>query len=167
MKKASLLACCLFLFPLIGTPPYVPKSRLTSLTRPEDRMEPSPNLRSRLRDSGALYAAGRYHDAATTFGTLAADALSAHDFDIAARATGNLGGCFFAPHQYQAALNAFLRARQLAESIGDRSETPVLDANISSLYSEMGEFDASAKWLEDTTLSGCGSAAGKCCRVPD
>jgi CHAT domain-containing protein/tetratricopeptide (TPR) repeat protein len=63
---------------------------------------------------------------------------------------GNHGGCLFALHQYQSALSQFLEARRLAQAAGDSSEIAVLDANIASLYSEMGELDAAVHWLEES-----------------
>ncbi len=38
----------------------------------------------------------------------------------------------------------------MAESIGDTSEVAVLDANLASLYSEMGDLDDAARRIEDT-----------------
>ena len=141
------MGCCLFLIPLIGTVPPVP--RVTEKSSPAIQPHDGPpwSFQSRLRGYGAWYAAGRYHDAVEGFGSLASDALAARDYDMAARATGDVGGCLFALHQYQAAVSAFLEARRLAESIGDHSEMAVLDANIASLYSEMGELDAAVRWM--------------------
>src|ERR1019366_7786395 len=41
----------------------------------------------------------------------------------------------------------FLEAHRLAERAGDASYTAVLDFNIASLYSEMGELEAAAQWI--------------------
>ncbi len=54
----------------------------------------------------------------------------------------------FALHQYQPALQAFFEARRLAKSSGDRSAIAAFDTNIASLYTEMGDLDSAAKWIE-------------------
>ena len=95
-----------------------------------------------------MFGNGRYGDAANYFESLRQAALAKREDDLAARATGNLGGCQFALHQYQTALRTFLEAHRLADQAGDASYTAVLDVNIASLYSEMGELEAAAQWIE-------------------
>ncbi len=70
----------------------------------------------------------------------------AHLDDLAARAAGNIGGCEFALHRYRSALHTFVDAVHAAERAGDHSAAAVFNANIASLYSEMGELDAAAEW---------------------
>jgi CHAT domain-containing protein len=101
-----------------------------------------------LRQAASIYGPGRYGDAANHFESLRRAALAVRDDYIAARATGNLGGCQFALHQYQPALRSFLEAHRLARQAGDASYTAVLDVNIASLYAEMGELEAAAQWIE-------------------
>ncbi|HWB83388.1 MAG TPA: CHAT domain-containing protein [Bryobacteraceae bacterium] len=148
MKTAKLLACCLLILPLAGS---VSKSDLRTVARlhavvPESSVPvPIPVL---MREGGALYRAGRYADAAAKFEAAHHSALASANGKLAARALSNVGGCEFATHQYQAALKTFLEARRMAEAAGDRSTAAGLDANISSLYSEMGAYDAAAEWME-------------------
>jgi tetratricopeptide (TPR) repeat protein len=68
----------------------------------------------------------------------------------AARALGNAGACQLALHQYRPALRSFLEAHRQAEAVNDSSAAAVLDFNIASLYSEMGELDAAAEWIQGT-----------------
>jgi CHAT domain-containing protein len=103
---------------------------------------------ARLRPGAEAFGAGQYGDAANRFESLRQAALAARDDGLAARATGNLGACQFALHQYQPALRTFLEAHRLAEQAGDASYTAVLDVNIASLYSEMWELEAAAQWIE-------------------
>jgi CHAT domain-containing protein len=103
-----------------------------------------------LREGGELFRAGRYREAQDKFESLRQTAQRTHVDDLAARATGNVGGCQLALHQYQPALRSFLEARRLAESAGDTSAAAASDANIASLYSAMGELDAAAQWMEGT-----------------
>ncbi len=103
---------------------------------------------ARLRQGAGIFGAGRIGDAESYFESLRREALAAGEDDVAARATGNVGGCQFALHQYQPALRSFLEAHRLADQAGDASYTAVLDVNIASLYSEMGELEAAAQWIE-------------------
>jgi CHAT domain-containing protein/tetratricopeptide (TPR) repeat protein len=101
-----------------------------------------------LGQGAAAFGAGQYGDAANRFESLRQAALAVGEDDLAARATGNLGGCQFVLYQYQPALRSFLEAQRLADRAGDSSYTAVLDVNIASLYSEMGELEAAAQWIE-------------------
>ena len=68
----------------------------------------------------------------------------------AARALGNIGACRFALHRYRPALDSFLEAHHEAEAVNDRSGAAGLEVNIASLYTELGELDAAAEWIQDT-----------------
>ena len=68
----------------------------------------------------------------------------------AARALGNVGACQFALHRYRPALQSFLEAYHQAEAVNDRSAAAGLDVNIASLYTELGELDAAAEWIQGT-----------------
>jgi CHAT domain-containing protein len=103
---------------------------------------------AQLRQAAEIYGHGQYGDAADHFESLRRAALAVRDDYLAARATGNLGACQFALRQYQPALRSFLEAHRVAEQAGDASYTAVLDNNIASLYSEMGELEAAAQWIE-------------------
>lgn len=105
-------------------------------------------LESMLRQGRELFAAGRYSDAIQHFQVLEIAALAAGQPDLAARAAGNIGGCRFALRQYQPALHSFLEARRQAEAAGDTSAAAAFNANIASLYSEMGNFDAASQWIQ-------------------
>ena len=101
-----------------------------------------------MKDGSALFTAGRYADAIGTF-EKARDAARAGKLpNIAARALGNIGGCQFALHQYQPALHSFIDAVHAAEEAQDLSAAAIFNANIASLYSEMGDFDNAAEWTE-------------------
>ena len=49
-------------------------------------------------------------------------------------------------HQYREAVEVFAEAQRLAEASGDASAAGVIDANLSSIYEQMGEFDAAAAY---------------------
>jgi CHAT domain-containing protein/tetratricopeptide (TPR) repeat protein len=158
LKTAALLACCLLLFPLVGTVRRsVPNARgQTLVPAPEvsARQEYFQDLLQKGRNS---YAAGQYIEAGNFFEALRHAALPAREFRLAARATGNLGGCQFALHQYQPALASFLEARRLAALAGDTSAIAAFDANIASLYSETGELESAAQLMQGSLARMSGS----------
>jgi CHAT domain-containing protein/Tfp pilus assembly protein PilF len=151
LKTAKVAACCLLVFSLVGTARRpVLRRGAKPLLLTEDRSARRASLLAQLRQAADIYGPGQYGDAANHFESLRRAALAARDDYIAARATGNLGGCQFALHQYQPALRSFLEAHRLADQAGDASYTAVLDVNIASLYSEMGELEAAAQWIKGT-----------------
>lgn len=107
-----------------------------------------PPLRARLAETLALFRAERYAEAERQSQKLIDDAFRAHDLRTAARATGNVGAMRFALHQYRGALSAFLEARRLAIAERDSSEIAAIDANLASLYMEMGDLDEAARRIE-------------------
>jgi tetratricopeptide (TPR) repeat protein len=101
-----------------------------------------------LRRGGAVFDARRYLEAGAVFQQGYESAKARGWGDLAARFLGNLGGCRFALHQYEAALEAFTSARGLAEAAGDPSAAGAMDANISSVYEQMGELEAAVTWAQ-------------------
>jgi CHAT domain-containing protein len=93
----------------------------------------------------ALYRAGRFDPAAETYQAVFEKAQASFP-DLAARALGNLGAIAFGSHQYKKALNFFEHARQVSESAGDATLVALFDADIASLYFEMGDVDTAAAW---------------------
>ena len=151
MKTARVLACCLLVFLLVGTAPRsTPHSRAQSLPLSRERSERRALLLALLHEGGSLFRMGQYSDARSRYEGIRQRALAMGEEDLAARATGNRGGCEFALHQYQPALRSFLEAYRQADRIGDTSAVAAFDANIASLYSEMGEWEAAAQWMQGT-----------------
>jgi CHAT domain-containing protein len=99
----------------------------------------------------ALYKAGRYSEAAKEFDQVAVAARE-RDPKASAHALGLVGAMQFAMHQYRPALNSLLSARSTAESAGDASEVAILDVNLASLCTEMGDLDEAAHWIQGTLL---------------
>lgn len=60
----------------------------------------------------------------------------------------NLGGARIARFRYRAALEALSRARDLAESIGDREDAAAAALNLSSLYLEMSDAESALHYAE-------------------
>jgi tetratricopeptide (TPR) repeat protein len=101
-------------------------------------------------EASRLFQAGRYQEALQRFEAARMMAVKALMPREAARARGNIGACQFALHQYRPALQSFLEAHRQAEAVNDRSAAAGLDANIASLYTELGELDAAAEWIQGT-----------------
>jgi CHAT domain-containing protein/tetratricopeptide (TPR) repeat protein len=149
LKKARILACCLLAVSLVGgARKSTPNPRASTLLPSEQRARRIASLRRRLREGGDLFRSGQYGEAAQIFESVFRTAQILSLSDVAGRALGDWGGCQYAVHQYQAALRSFLNARRLSEAGGDPGSAAVWDADIASLYSEMGELDAAAQWIE-------------------
>ena len=151
MKTAKVLACCLLVFPLVGTaPPSVPNSRAKTLPSAGEAKATRAYLLAQLKEGAELFHADRYSEAAQWFESLKKAALEAHVDDLAARAVGNIGGTQFALHQYQPALHSYLEAQRLATAANDPTSAAVFAVNIASLYAEVGAFDTAAQWTQGT-----------------
>jgi len=152
LKAIKVLVGCAVVFPLVGTA-WIP---LRTAIRTSVPSEQAQSRRTRivaiLREGGDSFRVNRYADALRIFEKARDAAQTDHLDDLAARALGNIGSCQFAVHQYRAALRSFVDAAHAAERVGDRNILALLNANIASLYAEMGELNAAAEWTE-TSLS--------------
>lgn len=136
------MVCCLLALTLVG-------SARRSLPHPtESQRATTVSLHASLHEGHVLFRAGRYQEAATRFQSVWEAAQSQHIQDLSGRALGNLGACRFALHQYQAALRMFLEARRRSEAAQDAGAVGAMDANIASVYVQMGEYGAAAEWVE-------------------
>jgi len=121
---------------------FVPPPRTPPLATPSQKTVRRDLLTAQLKQSAKLFRTGDFHDAVTLSQQGYREALSSGELRIAARFLGNLGGCQFAIHQYREALQSYLEARKLAESVRDNATAGQLDFNISSLYFHLGQMDA-------------------------
>ncbi|HLK68707.1 MAG TPA: CHAT domain-containing tetratricopeptide repeat protein [Bryobacteraceae bacterium] len=112
-----------------------------------------------MKEGGGFFVQGRYSVARERFAAAHQLAIASSRNDLAGRAMSNIGGCQYALHSYQPALHSFLDARRLADAEADANTVAVLDANIASLYAQMGEVDAAVQWLQGT-LTQIGSKTG-------
>jgi CHAT domain-containing protein/tetratricopeptide (TPR) repeat protein len=146
--KAKLVAFCLLAIALTG-PGFRSVSKLRAQPRADLKKESSDRLwRVALLDGNNLYAAGRYADAAKTFDEISGRAALSHNLRISASARADVGAVQFTTYQYRAALASFLSARHLAEASGDAATLAMIDANLASLYTEMGDYDEAARWMQ-------------------
>jgi CHAT domain-containing protein/tetratricopeptide (TPR) repeat protein len=147
LQKTGLSVCVLLMLPLAGEvgetlrPPGTP-SRQT-------QQGPSPlreSFAARLRVSGDLLRQGRYRDAQLSAQRHYEAALRAGDAEFAAKFLANSATCRFALHEYREALETFGEAARLAVLAENTSAAGVIDANISSVYEQMGDLEASAAY---------------------
>jgi CHAT domain-containing protein len=152
LKPVPIAAICLFAIPLAGPGGRVTRKSPSAIFNSQSRN----SLRDRLAVTASLFRAERYEEAQKQSQELVAAALAAGDARTAARATGNLGAMRFALHQYRGALESFLEARRMAVAIGDSSFIAATDANLCSLYMEMGDLEEAARRMQGTVerLSG-------------
>ncbi len=113
--------------------------------RPATDAARAAEWRAAMERGKALYRAGRYREATGIFQSIFTGAQASSP-DLAARALGNLGAISFANHQYKQALDRFRQARQLSGSAGDAPAVAIWDANIASLYFELGDVNTAAEW---------------------
>ena len=147
MRTAKILACCLLVFPLVGT---VSKPRTQSLASNEDAPAFRNPFEIQLREGAALFRAGYYQEAVKPFEAARALAAGARVPRLEARALNNIGACQLGLHQYRPALQSLLEAHRQAEAANDPSGAASFNVNIASLYAELGELDAAAEWIQDT-----------------
>lgn len=105
----------------------------------------SVRANSRLRElntqANAFFQARRYVQAAYMNQQGYAASIVENAPAAACRFLLNLAGCSFALMRYADALNTYLRARDLAESLGDHETAAAASINLSSLHLQMGELD--------------------------
>lgn len=147
MKTARLLACC-----LIALMP--PGARLKPGTHSGTRFPAKDHSQALfagpMNEASALFRAGRFVESSQKYQTVREMARRQGNLDYVARATANIGGCQFALHRYQPAIQAFLEARRLALSVGDTGVAAAFEGNIASLYAELGNLEEAAQWMKDS-----------------
>ena len=148
-RTVRISVCCLLLILLVGsgTRP-VSKTRAQSLPIEQAKSSRQTVILDILKQGKEFFAQGRYAAAGENFLAAKQQAAAAGDLRLEARALGNLGSCDFATHSHEEALRSFQEAHRLAMRAGDANGVALLEANISSLYAQMGELDAAVEWKE-------------------
>ena len=149
MKTAKILTCCLLLVPLAGTVrDPVPRSGAPAPATEPRLARARATLRGLIQEGDELFHSGQYAGAQELFELARHFALAAGNTVDLGRATGNVGGCEFALHQYRPALASFLEARRLARQAGDTVAIASYDSNIASLYDDMGNLETAVLWMQ-------------------
>jgi len=104
--------------------------------------EESPRLRELRRQGNVLFRAGDYLRAIRTYENGYEEAKRSGSLRSAVRFLNNLGSARYQVFRYRDAVQAYLEARDLATSQGDRESLGALCFNLSSLYFDMGDIEA-------------------------
>src|SRR5664280_3450884 len=151
LRIAKILACCLLVFPLVGTVSRTgPRARTQSLPSSDEAPARRARAAAFSREGAGLFQTGRYQEALQRFEAARATDVEAKMPRQAARNLNNIGACQLALHQYRPALQSLLEAHRQAEAANDRSAAASFDVNIASLYSELGELDAASEGTQGT-----------------
>jgi len=105
-------------------------------------LEESPRLRHLRHQGNDLFRAGEYLRAIRVYENGYEEAKRSGNSRSAVRFLNNVGGSRYRMFRYRDAAQAYLEARDLATSQGDRESLGALCFNLSSLYFDMGDFDA-------------------------
>ena len=96
-----------------------------------------------------LRKAGDFRAAAALYQEGYREAVRRGDRLASARYLMSAGGCELLAFQYRAALASFLRARDLANTIGDHADLGAIAVNLSSLYLEMWDLPSANRAAEE------------------
>ena len=149
MKTAKIWAGCLLVILLVGALFwFLPHFRAKPLPNEKESSTGNVKLDDLIAAGGVAFRSGQFAVARNRFESALTLAHKFHKDNLNARLTTNVGACQFATHEYQAALHSYLNARRRAESDGETGLVAVLDANIASLYAQLGELDSAIQWLK-------------------
>jgi CHAT domain-containing protein/tetratricopeptide (TPR) repeat protein len=151
LKTAKVLACCLLVLPFSGIGPGSATTRRA--TEAQHNKALGDQVKKDLDAAADVFREGRFEEALRRFEAVRELARQARQPDQEVRAAASVGACQFALHQYQSALQSFLKARRMAQLAGYKSVLAALDSNIASLYSQMGQLEPAAQWIEGTAES--------------
>jgi CHAT domain-containing protein len=85
---------------------------------------------------------GDFRQATEIFQVGYRQALLEKEADLQAYFSWGIANCRFSQHRYQEALTGFLTAREIFALRGDRASVSALDGSLSSLYIQLGEYEA-------------------------
>jgi CHAT domain-containing protein/tetratricopeptide (TPR) repeat protein len=140
MRTIGTILCLFLIIPVSGRLEKAEPLSKTTFLVPDagDRFA----LFESLRRATAIFHKAQYDDAVQSFlqGYEASTELG--ETEMAARFLKGIGNCDFFRFRYREALGSYLTARKMFMGLGDDANTVAVDVNLSSLYSQLGEFDA-------------------------
>ena len=151
MRKIGSLLCLSLSLAAVGSVKPTGPSAKTTLFKPSaelsnERAATSPLLEQAYR----VFQSGEYLDAEHLYQTDYRQALRSGHQESAGRFLTGIGNCRYAMYRYRDALDAYLKAKKLAEAANDRANLRSLHGNISSLYLLMGDLPAAAGAIEQS-----------------
>ena len=145
-RAISALSLMLMALPLAGD--NYRQARRANESSPALEHQESPQLHDLRRQGNTLFRAGEYLKAARTYESGYRQAARQGDLRSALRFLNNLGGADYQLLRYRDAIKAYLQARDLALAQPDQETLAAIYFNLSSLYDQMGETDASTESAE-------------------
>src|SRR5262249_18136512 len=101
----------------------------------------SSYLSDLLHRATAIHQAGNYEQASQAFAQGFASATARGQTDLAGRFLWGIGNCDFARHRYQPAIESYLAARKMFESIGATSRISSINGSLASVFLQLGAYD--------------------------
>lgn len=150
------------------------QSSTRGISNPKERAdnEEGPELRELRHQGNALFRAGEYLRAIRLYENGYEEANRRGSLRSAVRFLNNLGGAHYKLFRYRNAIQAYLKARDLATSQGDRETLGALCFNLSSLYFDIGDIEAALECAEqglklpsDATAKFKGRLLIQCARI--
>jgi CHAT domain-containing protein/tetratricopeptide (TPR) repeat protein len=144
MNAKSVLVCLAALVLLLTMRGSADRQMLDPSRGPKAPAEPADL--SQLRERGnQMFRSGRYVGAAIIYQSGYEIAKNRGDLRSAVKFLNNLGSARYQLFQHREAVKAYLEARDLARTVGDRRTFGALCVNLSSMYLEMADVDAAAQ----------------------
>jgi len=141
MRKLALFACLLLLILTDGRSYKLEPTSQAQSERPEDSPF-KPVLAKMLHRGRILREKGEYAQAGDLFQRGYREARLSKDRHSEAGFLIGIANCHFFQHHYREALQEYLAARQVLSSSKEQSSFFAIDISLSSLYSQLGEYDA-------------------------
>jgi tetratricopeptide (TPR) repeat protein len=147
--QTSHVSPSIWILPLVGAVGCsVPSARPRSLAPSQQGSAIRSDLSLLFKASQDIFRAGQFELAAVSFQKGYENAKAARENYLALRFVANLGSCRLAQQHSQEALRIFLEALELAHTSGQTGMAGVLETNVSSLYTGLGERDTAVRYAE-------------------
>lgn len=147
MSKHGASVCLILIVASVGLAPTSPKAK-TAASEPSQEEAAVAALRLILNQIYQFSRDGEYLRAQELCLKACPEARRLGRVQWAGRCLTLQGNCQFGLFRYREALNTYLEARKLAEAAPDWGNLGSLNANIGSLYLQMGDLDAAARSAE-------------------
>jgi CHAT domain-containing protein len=144
MNSKSVLACLALLSLLFSMRGSAARQIAKPSRGPKAPAEPADLVQLRERGN-QMFRSGRYVGAAIIYQSGYEIAKNRGDLRSAVKFLNNLGSARYQLFQHREAVKAYLEARDLARTVGDRRTFGALCVNLSSMYLEMADVDAAAQ----------------------
>ena len=140
-RKEELRSSTRFFFSVVAGVFCYAHACIPSWALPETGVPKSPTYVRSMEEGRSLRTAGKLPEAIRAFQRAAGEAKRSGDRKQEAEALVAIGGCQIRRHQYSAGFKTSTRAKELALQAGDLTTAGRSDVSISSIYSQLGDFE--------------------------